>query len=291
MSEQERDGDNNRMAAELSGTITMFEQILEVMPDDEMALRTLYDAYKQAGMAEKAFAMLKRLTTVVLTEGDRDLVVFLLDQFNQYEALLDDESVPLLERLQHSMDAVSSGGGTEGVKETAPQEDELALHPVEIGEEDRKDAEVALAYNLFQDGVITQDDYSLILKDLTEMGSKKGDVPSTVLHVLADRSYTHFSSVVTYMAKQSGVPFISLANFDVPAELCTLLPAEFVYSNAAMIFKKIQRELLVAVLNPFDRKLRLAVEEMTGRTCHFYLITAEEYDGLLKKMKDTLQSR
>lgn len=288
MSEQEYAGESNQMDDALRGTITMFEQILEVMPDDEMALRTLYDAYKQAGVSDKAFAMLKRLTEVVLAEGDQELVAFLLDQFNQYEALIDDACVPLLERLQHSADAAEiEPAGTE----PPPPEAEVCLHSVEVGEDDRKDAEVSLAWNLFQDGVITQDDYSLILKDLNEMTSKKAEVPSTVLHVLADRSYSHFSAVVTYMAKQSGVPFISMANFDVSDEMCTLLPAEFVFRNAAMVFKRIQQELLVAVLNPFDRKLQQAVEEMTGRACHFYLIVADEYDGLLKKMKEALQSR
>ena len=266
----------------LRDTITMFEQILEVMPDDEMALRTLYDAYKRAGEAVKAFPMLKRLTEIVLAEDNRELVPFLLEQFTQYEALIDDACVPLIERLQQCADTVSK----EPPAIAESPEAKVSIRAVEIGEDDRKDAEVALAWNLFQDGVIPQDDYSLILKDLTEMGSQKVMVPSTVLHVLSDRSYTHFSSVVTYMAKQSGVPFLSLANFDVSDEMCTLLPAEFVYRNAAMVFKQIKQEPLVAVLNPFDRKLQRTVEEMTGRTCHFYLITAEEYDGLLKKMKE-----
>jgi len=263
----------------------MFEQILEVMPDDEMAIRTLYDSYRQTGEVSKAFSMLQRLTEIVLAEDNHDLSGFLLDQFSQYEELIDDSCVPLIERLQQFADTTPALAE----KEVAvPSGEAPTLREVEIGEDDRKDAEVALTWNLYQDGMITEEDYSMVLKDLTEMASKQAMVPSTVMHVLSDRSYSHFSSVMAYMAKQSGSPFISLANFDVPVELVTLLPAEFVYHNAAMVFKQIQQELLVAMLNPFDRKLKNAVEEMTGRTCHYYLITAEEYDMLLKKMNSRM---
>lgn len=287
MSEQEQSADSVRDNAALRETITMFEQILEVMPDDEMAIRTLYDGYRQLGEVPKAFSMLQRLTEIVLAEGNHELAGFLLDQFSQYEELIDDSCVPLIERLQQFADA------SPVAEEPAPRVEEareITLRRVEVGEDDRKDAEVALAWNLYQDGVISEEDYSMILKDLTEMASKQVMVPSTVLHVLSDRSYSHFSAVVAYMARQSGSPFISLANFDVPDELITLLPKEFVYANAAMVFKRIQQELLVAVLNPFDRKLKDTVEEMTGRICHYYLITAEEYDGLLKRVKDAAQA-
>ncbi|MDD2235668.1 MAG: hypothetical protein PHP44_00110 [Kiritimatiellae bacterium] len=288
MSEQERAGDSSQADGALRETITMFEQILEVMPDDEMAIRTLYDSYRQVGETSKAFSMLQRLTEIVLAEDNHDLSGFLLDQFSQYEDLIDDSCVPLIERLQQFADTAPVLSEAETAETVESAGEAPALREVKIGEEDRKDAEVALVWNLYQAGMITEDDYTMILKDLTEMVSKQAMVPSTVMHVLFDRSYSHFSSVVAYMAKQSGSPFISLANFDVPGELVTLLPAEFVYHNAAIVFKKIQEDLLVAMLNPFDRKLKDAVEEMTGRTCHYYLITAEEYDGLLKKMKEAL---
>ena len=71
------DAENNT-AENLQDTIGMFEQILEVMPDDEMALRTLYDAYTQSAQHDQAFAMLNRLAEVVIEEGDLELVVFLI---------------------------------------------------------------------------------------------------------------------------------------------------------------------------------------------------------------------
>ena len=269
--------------AHLQDTIQMFEQILEVMPDDEMALRTLYDAYMLTGETSKAYAMLQRLTGIVLeTHGDdHDMLEFLIGQYETHTDLVDEPGERLLGELKRRFDPNS-----EVVKSEIRPSGLPLIKQVPVGTDDRKDAELALAWMLFQDQIIAREDYDQTIQDLTVMAAKKTEMPVTVLYAMHDRSYTHFSSVVTHMARQSGAPFLSLANFDISEDLYTLLPWEFVTRNAALAFKMIGNELLVAVLNPFDEKLKKTVEQMTGRACHFYLIAPEDYDAVLGKHRD-----
>lgn len=264
----------------------MFEQILEVMPDDEMALRTLYDAYTHVGQREKAFDMLKRLGDVALEVDERELIEFLVGQYADFEDIADEPARELLAQLESHLSAPPEKAAAEKAVGGVPLED---IRAPEVGADDRKDAELSLAWNLYQDGQLPQDDYSQVLQDLNEMASKKVSVPVTVLHVLSDRSFSHFSAVVTYLSQQTGAPFISLANFEISDDMLAILPYDFVKQNAAICFKMIGNELLIAVLNPFDRKLLEAVSQMTGRRCHPFLVVPEEYDELLKRIAELQQ--
>ena len=42
---------------------------------------------------------------------------------------------------------------------------------------------------------------------------------------------------------------------------------------------------LVAILNPYDTKLPRDMEDLTGRTCHRYLVTPADFDAALEKIK------
>ena len=282
------DAENNT-AEKLQDTIGMFEQILEVMPDDEMALRTLYDAYTQSAQHDQAFAMLNRLAEVVIEEGDLELVVFLIKQFELHEERATDATTSLLARLRSLSpsddEAVSDSGEGEAETDALPE-----IRPPLVGPDDRKDAEVNLAWTLFQEGQLSQEDYSQALQDLTAMESKSVNVPITVLHVLWDRSYSHFSGLVTHLSRKFGIPFLSLSGFELQEELYLLLPLDFVQHNAAICFKRIGAELLFVVLNPLDVRLKETLQEMTGRRCHTFLVTPEEYDELLQKVTQAYQS-
>jgi len=277
MTEEEQDLD--AATKHMLESITMFEQILEVMPDDEMALRALYDAYCHLGEREKAFEMLNRLAEMALDVEEYHLGEFLIDQYLLYEDLANDRSFGLSERLSMRLLDLGKEGVSDKIADAAPE-------PLVVGPEDRKDAALALAWDLFQDAVLLQDDYSMVVQDINEMSSKSTEVPVTVLHVLSDRRYSHFSAVVSTMAKKSGSPFISLSRFDVSDDLLATLPLAFVQTNAAICFKNIGHETLVAVLNPFDDKLKLTVESMLGRKVHLYLISPEEYDEFLIKIRE-----
>ena len=129
-------------------------------------------------------------------------------------------------------EAVPDSGEGEAETDALPE-----IRPPLVGPDDRKDAEVNLAWTLFQEGQLSQEDYSQALQDLTAMESKSVNVPITVLHVLWDRSYSHFSGLVTHLSRKYGIPFLSLSGFELQEELYLLLPLDFVQHNARHLFQ------------------------------------------------------
>ena len=62
--------DNKQMDTDLADSITMLEQILEVMPGDTMAVKALYNAYCQCDRRDRAFEYLGKLSDIVYDSGE-----------------------------------------------------------------------------------------------------------------------------------------------------------------------------------------------------------------------------
>lgn len=260
---------------ELQNTISMFEQILEVMPNDQLALRTLYKSYLQLDDRARAFDRLNRLMDALLEEGAGEDVLYLVEQFKLF---LDFDQEAASARLNQllSLDSgfagLESGAGSLGL---ANAEKDL-------------DQEMALAWRLFQEELLSQEDYSNLLTDLAESSSRELDVPSTVLHVLTDRGFKHIARIMYYMTEHSGAPFISLTGFDFDVEISSILPLQFMKKRAALPFGKLGGEVMIGMLNPFNAELKHDVESITGSKCHVYLVEASEYDLVIKKIEASL---
>jgi hypothetical protein len=252
-------------------TIAMFEQILEVMPSDQLALRTLYKSFLQLNDREKAFGYLNRLADVLLVDQDEDDVSYLIEQF---ELFLDFDQAVASARL-------------EALRLLGPGEDcSSAVLSVLSGKSAERDIdqEMGLAWRLFQEELLTQEEYSNLLTDLTESSARGMGVPVTVLHVLEDRGFKHIARIMHYICEHAGSPFISLSGFELTEEVCSVLPLEFMRRRAAIPFGKMGGELMVGMLNPFNEDLIHDVEVATGRKCHIYLVEPSEYDFAVKKM-------
>ena len=67
------------------------------------------------------------------------------------------------------------------------------------------------------------------------------------------------------------------------------LPLRFCSARGAIGFESVAEDLLVALLNPFAPQLRLDVEQVCGKKCHFYLARPSEFDALLKRYQQTME--
>jgi len=67
-------------AGNLADSIAMLEQILEVMPQDAVALKALYSAYRKNGETEKAFGHLGRLVGVTIGGADMELLAYVRNE-------------------------------------------------------------------------------------------------------------------------------------------------------------------------------------------------------------------
>lgn len=257
--------------AELKSAITAFEQILEAEPNDRLALETLSDAYERMNDAPKALTYLSRLAEVILHEEDTRTAADLARRLKQLGATA--ESQPLLTRLQE-LSARNRAKRTDSSNTgTAPK------RPHDITRE------VSLAWDLLQAEEITQDEYATIVKDLSENSTKNLEVPVSVLHALHDRAHPNYERVLAFLSRASGKPLVNISNFDIQSDTYALLDSEFMVRRGAIVFEKMGKDALVAVLNPFDLELQDDVRKATDRKCHFFLTGAVEYDKSLGEIR------
>jgi len=263
---------------QLEQTVETLEQILEVMPEDYFTLRTLYETFIKLERPEKAFEYLARLADFVTQSQSEDGVAFVLQQ---YGAIEEPESavegrIARLRTLQMELTGLSSGKTpTEPGEAAAPAAQDI-------------EAEMALAWDLYQKEQLTQEEYSGVLHDLAEMSSRVVGVPVTVLHVLHDRQFSRFERLMTYLCTQSGIPIIALSNYEENENLNEALAIDFITRRGVLPFAEIGDDLLVAVLNPFDKALVQEAESSSGRYCHPYLVSPDDYDLRLAQIKKAL---
>ena len=258
---------------ELQQSATMLEQILEVMPDDIFTLRALYETSLKLEMPEKAFDVLKRLDDAARAANNSENIAFVI---NQYESVVDEmpEVQKRIDRLIELKMVADLMGTAEPAK---PVSGSKGI-----------ESEMTLAWELFQDEQLSQEEYSNVVHDLAEMSSGNLSVPVTVLHILHDRNFSRFDRLMTHLCQKSGVPVIALSQFDEAEELREVLPLDFISRHGALPFGEVGGELLLAVLNPLDKTLLDRAGEIAGRRCHAYLVSPQEYDQRLAQIKKAL---
>ncbi|MDH3981635.1 MAG: hypothetical protein OES84_01900 [Kiritimatiellaceae bacterium] len=270
----------------LADSIAMLEQILEVMPQDEDAIKALYNAYAQGGHNERAFEYLGRLVDVVSSGGSADALAFVQKELPRFESEFPSKVSAQIARLRTLSGAVAAAQMptvAKGVPASA-RSAETAKPEADISEE------LALAWRLYEEGQLTQEEYSSVLHDLTEVSSKEVDVPVTVLHVLNDRGFTQMTRIMNYLSTRSGVPFMSLSNYELSEQVASVLPIDVSSRDGALPFALLGNDLLVGVLNPFNNMLVDKVEKESGHHCHTYLVDPDDYDATLDRLRGLAKS-
>jgi hypothetical protein len=264
--------ENKQMDTDLADSIIMLEQILEVMPGDTMAVKALYNAYCQCDRRDRAFEYLGKLSDMVYDSGEVETAAFVVEQLQKFTDEFPSEAAAQLARIR-TLEVNESPAP----KEKNAQEEQHV--DADISEE------LALAWKLYEENQLTQEEYSSILHDLTEISSKEVDVPVSVLHVLNDRGFNQMNRIMNYMSSRSGAPCISLLNFELPEKVSEVIPLDMVAHDGALPFGFFGNDLLVGVLNPYNNLLVDKVERVSGHRCHTYLVSPEEYDATLEKFR------
>lgn len=265
----------------LADSIAMLEQILEVMPQDADAIKGLYRAYLASGSNDRAFEYLGKLVDIAASGGDGELVEYLQKEFSRFEEDYPIESAAHRARLR-TLNAAGSAEKPATLKKAGASSasgEDKAIGDVDISEE------IALAWRLYEESQLSQEEYSSVLHDLTEISSKELDVPVSVLHVLHDRGFTQMNRIMNYLSSRSGVPAVSLANFELDDSIADVLPLERAARDGALPFGFFGNDLQIAVLNPFNHALVDQVESDCGHRCHTYLVSSEDYDAALERFR------
>lgn len=267
----------------LADSIAMLEQILEVMPQDKDAITALYKAHYNSGNIERAFEHLNTLVNVVSGGGDSEILEFVKSELTKFKSDYPSEVIAIIARLRTLEESPASSVALP-IKPANETSRSSAATETDISEE------LALAWRLYEENQLSQEEYSSVLHDLTEISSKEIDVPISVLHVLNDRGFTQMNRIINYLSSRAGVPYLSLSNFEMGEEVKSTLPLEYSAKLGALPFSFFGQDLLVGVLNPFNNMLVDKVERELGKRVHTYLVEPDDYDAALSKIREAMKA-
>lgn len=261
--------------SEVWNAIAAFERILEAMPNDRVALETLYQAYEQIGQTAQAVDYLVQLGQTVVDEKDFAAAPKILAKLKNVPE--DNAAADMAVKLEQLL--------TE-----APESTQAEKKPALEGKRKTVDitSELSLAWNLLQAGELTQDQYSVVVHDLSEQSTKEVLTPVSVLHALQDQKYNNLEKILVFLSKDSGTPVLALSHFEIQSAVYSLLPLELMQTRGALVFEVMGPDLLVAILNPYNEELREAVRHTTGKKCHFYIVSPTDYDKGLDAIRTAL---
>ena len=267
---------------EVRGAISAFEEILHAMPNDRVALETLYEGYLMLNQSEQAAKFLVRLTNTMLEENDNAAVAELMPALRKH-AQADADVAAILDQVETRLGTKPSSEKTEASSET-PGESNTPAPKQELNANDIT-AELSMAWNIMQGQVFSEDEYSEVVHDLSELCSKQLNVPVSVLHVLADRTSANLEKIIQFVARDTNTPFIKLSRYDLdPTLLPYQLPEKTSHHRGALVFETMDGNAMVAILNPYDLQLLEHVTSELNCDCHFYITSAQEYDQALDKL-------
>jgi len=267
---------------EVSGAISSLEQILAAMPDDRSALEGLSRAYEQVGDGEKAADCLVRLANVLLNSGDAQGARLTLGRLEAY-AGESQAAADVAGRIREQSQAPQEADAVE-----APQAAAVAGGAGDLEGRFNMADELSFAWSLLGADQITQEEYSSVVQDLTEMYSGGNVATVSLLHALEARGFKRLEKIIGYASRECEMPIVSLSGIEMKREAVSVLPIELMMRRGVLTFGFVGNDVLAVVMNPYDSSLKAAVESMTGRTCHFFVTLPSDFDQALARVPDIL---
>lgn len=278
----------DRERQEILDTISMFEQIIQVMPNDQLALRSLYQNYRKIGEQEKSFSFFKQLAEAHPGSTPEE-VEALIRETEVFAEHFPDECARLKESLLQESENETNAPPI-SAKNIAPATGSVIPKTPRSAMKSDLNEEIALAWNLFQQQLLTQEEYSNAVHDLTELSTQTNiETPSTLLHALSDIGFKQFERILNHIAEYTHTPLINLDNFEITREIFLRIPPGFTKRRAALAFGSIGDEIMVAVLNPTNKKLLADVQELTDCRIQPFLVSAAEYDKTFLALSNAIK--
>lgn len=269
------------LESQVWSAIAAFEQIVETIPNDRVSLEALSHAYEQVGDLSRAREYLIRLANVVIEENDRDAAELLRERFLHFAA-----TDPVVRDAGARIESFLSSGQAQPKQFDISDEPSL---PEEKGEDEAEArnahvaSELSFAWTLFQAGELSQEDYAVVAQDLSAISTNPALVTVSVLHTLHDRANRSLDKIMAFAARDSGVPIVPVSLFEITESTMGCLPREFMIRYGVMPFEVMGNDVLVVLLNPYNKQLRQRVQSLIGRCCHFFMTPPTDFDSMMEK--------
>ena len=117
--------------------------------------------------------------------------------------------------------------------------------------------DLALANALVAAGVVPRVVIAPLLHRLQaeRAGAIQNGQTLTLLQLLAAEQVATLDDLLGFVVDRSGLPYLSLATYDVDRDIACLVPRELAFEFCLVPFDRISRAVLVAVANPLDAAL------------------------------------
>ena len=267
--------------------VSFFEQMLQMMPDDRVSMEVLAQAYEQAGEPLRTRTLLLRLARMALREEERETAASLNERLARFAG--DAETDEIRKNLARFVSTKPASVSAQSVSPPVPSNADAMRHI--NGPAERRaivTQELDLAWLLHEQKLLTEDQYASIVNDIAELSASATPLPISVLHLFQDRQMPNIDRVLAFAAEKGGVPLLPLGAFDPQPAAYRLLPFDYLVIRGVIPFETMSLDLLVAVLNSTNVKLREEVETLTGRHCHFFLVQPSEFDVTLDRIRKQL---
>jgi hypothetical protein len=275
--------------------IAFFGNILQTMPDDRVSLEVLTQAYAQVGELARSHECLVRLADVMVRERDHDGCEHVRELLRRQAG-----SAASVDAALNRVVAFLGGSGSAPARAAenapvAPRSVARAAAAAVRKANPLSDAgrrrtiiseEMNLAWDLQQGGVLSEEHYAAVVRDLTDLSSSEVPVTISALHALQFRNFANVEQVLLYVSGKSETPIIPLASFDPQGTAFSALPIEYMVVQGVIPFECLGPDLLVALLNPLNERVRREVQELVGQRCHFFLVSPSEFDTTMETIKN-----
>ena len=145
---------------------------------------------------------------------------------------------------------------------------------------DHVTSEVKLLDKLMEGKFLTPADRSWVLAQLEQTGQSRSGLVS-VLHLTQDR-IKNFVDALLFLSKDTAMPLLPLMRFVPQRRISSFVPAAYLACLGVLPFDRLEEDLLVAVMNPYDRKIHENVQALSGRRCTFFLVSPLDYDSAIR---------
>lgn len=265
---------------ELLDAIEMYEQLLESMPDDIPTLEELLHLSEDIGDRERIKKYTIQLLRLNLDLNRISDALALAPRLKDMEAESED-----IARWLSRLAELSAKAPSQPRAETPPAARPAAAPAESLpSPQQALQAELEMAWHMHDRKWVAQEEYGEWVQDLTELTARAGPRTTvSLLHVLSGRSHPKLEELLLNISKDARVPYVALSRYDTPASVAGMIPPAFIRRMGVAPFERMGKEILVAVLNPFNDRLRASVAAQLGHRCHFYLTSAPEFDKWAEK--------
>ena len=264
-------------------TISTFEAMLELFPEDISALESLLVAYQQAGDDANLCDKGNRLISIFMLNDDWNRV------FDLAQTVL--AKVPDDVTAKHALQqAQERTGRVLDEAHKAAGEVDLARISAELGFD--LHGELDLAWLLLQNAVISQEQYESAIDRLTEISSHaKQDCILSFLEELKEVDRVDMVKVVAFIAAEGGMPFIELSRCEFQEEVVNRIPFDYARHIAAIPFDRFGNEIMVAVMNPVNKNLHQRIAKFLKTNIHFFFTSPDEFHAASERYKERTKKK